>query len=172
MEEESPDFIDTFKLLAPYLALTVVTSLVAMMLFLRFAPGISAPPAVVSFDVIRYANAQRAVASAFLGKDKGQGVLEANETLHDLPKRAREAIRSIAGDGTLVVIKQAVVQGQTLDITEDVLKELGLPLAVPIADAPAWVMDELTPNALLGTLPVIQARPKPKNEATSNSELP
>lgn len=168
MQDDAPDFFETFKLLAPYLVLTAVATLVVVMLFLRFTPNLALPPPVVSFDVLRYTNAQRAVASAFIGKNAD--VLQANEALLDLPQRARATIQEVAGEGTLVVLKQAVIQGQTRDITDEVLTKLGLPVNVPVADSPAFVMDELTPNALIGVNPASRrpaaTPPAPdKNEA-------
>ena len=84
-------------------------------------------------------NAQRAVASSFI--KPGADVSGANELLLNLPERTRQTIAAVAGAGTLVVLKQAVVQGTTEDITDAVLKKLGLPLNVPTADATAYVMD-------------------------------
>lgn len=102
--------------------------------------------AVVSFDVMQYANAQRAVASAFLKKNAD--VSNANETLLGLSDRTRKAIEEVAGPGTLVVLKQAVVQGQTRDITEEVLKRLGLPTNAPTSDATAYILD-VAPTMLM-----------------------
>lgn len=138
---------DLFKLLAPFLALTAMGAVLLVVLMLRFMPaagGVS--PGVVSFDVIKYTNAQRAVASSFLKQNNDVG--QANELLLNLPARTREAIASAAGAGTLVVIKQAVVQGQMADITDDVLKRLGLPTNVPTADATSYALD-IAPTMLL-----------------------
>lgn len=170
MQDESPDFFETFKLLAPYLALTVLVTLMAVMLLLRFTPNLATPPAVVSFDVLRYTNAQRAVASAFIGKNAD--VLQANDALLDLPQRARATIQEVAGEGTLVVLKQAVIQGQTRDITEEVLTKLGLPVNVPVADSPAYVMDELTPNALIGVNPGSRRPTATQTAPAGNAALP
>lgn len=132
---------EVFKLLAPYLAATVVATLTAGVVLLKVLGmgTVGAGVGVVSFDVIKYTNAQRAVASTFLKRDADIG--HANELLLDLPKRTRDAISEVAGDGTLVVVKQAVVQGQTMDITDQVLKKLGLPTDVPTADATSYSLD-------------------------------
>ncbi len=131
---------DLLKLLAPFLALTAMSAVFLVALMLRFMPG-AAPgmTGVVSFDVIKYTNAQRAVASSFI--KPGSDVSQSSELLLNLPARTREAISASAGAGTLVVIKQAVVQGQMSDITDDVLKRLGLPTNVPTADATSYALD-------------------------------
>ena len=131
---------DLFKLLAPFLALTAVGAIFVVLLMFRFLPlGGHLSASVVAFDVIKYTNAQRAVASSFI--KPGADVSGANELLLNLPERTRQTIAAVAGAGTLVVLKQAVVQGTTEDITDAVLKKLGLPLNVPTADATAYVMD-------------------------------
>ena len=129
------------KVLAPFLAATVVVSLIAGVLLLRFVPAAATGGRVdiVSFDIIKFTNSQRAVASTFIKPNADIG--QANELLLKLPERARAVIKEIAGAGTLVVIKQAVVQGQTRDITDEVLGKLGLPTNVPTADATAYSLD-------------------------------
>jgi len=162
----SSEFVDTLKVLAPYLILTVVAALVVVMLMFRFTPSLMTPPSVVTFDVLRYTSAQRAVASAFIGRND-EDVAQANELLTTLPQRARAVIAEVAGPDTLVVLKQAVVQGQTRDITDEVLKRLGLPLNVPVADSPAFVLDEVTPNVMIGVNPASR-RPSQLTPATPN----
>lgn len=128
------------SILAPFLAGTVLVAVVLVVALLRWAPVLSPTPVdVVSFDVIKYTNSQRAVASAFLRP--GAETVEANELLLNLPARTRQAIQDKAGPGTLVVIKQAVVQGQVRDITDEVLTALGMPLNVPTSDATAFALD-------------------------------
>jgi hypothetical protein len=129
------------KLLAPFLAMTALAAFMAVVLFLRLAaPGVAGgAPAVASFDVVRYANAQRAVASAFLKSTADQ--TSANELLLNLSDRTRKTIAEVAGPNTLVVLKQSVVQGATRDITEEVLTKLGLPTNVPTADAVSYTLD-------------------------------
>lgn len=108
-------------------------------------------PKVVTFDVIKYANAQRAVASTFLSKSADTG--EASQILLDLPKRARDEISSVAGPSTLVLIKQSVVQGQFEDITDKVLTNLNLPTNVPTADSTAKYMNMAPTNLELQDIP-------------------
>lgn len=127
------------KLLAPYLAATAAATLLAAAVLVRFMPAASISVSVVTFDVLKFTNAQRAIASTFLKPDAD--ISKANEVLLKLPERTREVIAEVAGSGTLVVIKQAVVQGQTTDITDEVLKQLGLPTNVPTSDATAYNLD-------------------------------
>lgn len=134
MSEEESSTLEMFKALAPFLAGTVLVAVFVTLLMLRFLPGAAASTgSVVSFDVIKYTNAQRAVASAFLKREGDSS--EASALLLNLPDRTREAIRDVAGANTLVVVKQSVVQGTTVDITDAVLKKLGLPSNVPTSDS-------------------------------------
>lgn len=96
---------------------------------------------VVTFDVVKYANATRAVASNFLKQDAQAATADAGTLLLNLPERTREVIARIAGPGTLVMVKQGVVQGQSTDITDEVLKTLGLPTNVPTQDNAAYALD-------------------------------
>lgn len=146
------------RLLAPFLAMTALVAVVVMLLLLKFLPGspVGGGPSVVTFDVIRYTNAQRAVASTFLKQDADHA--SANELLANLSERTRSTIQSIAGQGTLVVLKQAVVQGQTRDITEEVLTELGLPTDVPTSDGASYSLD-VAPTMMLS--PPAPRQPKP-----------
>lgn len=141
---------DIAKEMAPFLILTALVAFLASVLFFKFALPLIAPgagaPTVVTFDVVRYANAQRAVASAFLRKEADQ--VAASEMLTGLPERTRKAIAEVAGGGALVVMKQAVVQGETRDITEDVLKKLGMPVNVPTSDGVAYTLD-VAPTMLM-----------------------
>lgn len=147
---EDLDTKELFKLLAPFLAMTAIVAAMATLLFLRFLPGASVSPSVVTFDIVKFTNSQRAVASAFLKSNAdGSG---ANELLTNLSERTRKAIRSVAGDGTVVMVRQTVVQGTTRDITDDVLKELGLPTDVPTSDAVRYYLDS-APTMML-TVPV------------------
>lgn len=132
---------EVLKVLAPYLLLTALSTLLLVIIYLKFAPvpGRNAPVMVVTFDIIKYTNAQRAVASVFLGK--AGDTAQAAETLSDLTERTREAIQEVAGKGTLVMVKQSVVQGQMMDITDEVLKRLKLPLDAPTADASEYAID-------------------------------
>ncbi len=163
--DQEPGLLAT---LGPYLAATVVAAVAATLLTLRLFPAVAptVSVSVVSFDIVKFTNAQRAVASSFVRP--GADVTATNELLLDLPKRTRSAIAEAAGPGTLVVLKQAVVQGQTTDITEAVLKKLGLPLNVPTADAPAYILD-VAPTSFFGvpapSRPAQPEAPQPRGPA-------
>lgn len=151
---------DLLKLLAPFLAMTAIATAMAVLLAIKFLPTfkLSAEASVVSFDVVKYTNAQRAVASTFLKRDGD--VAGANELLLNLPERARKTISEVAGDGTLVVVKQAVIEGTTRDITDEVLTRLGLPTEVPTADAPDYVLNT-APTSLFGNMIPKREAPPP-----------
>lgn len=160
---------ELLKLLAPFLAGTAVVTVAVLLLLLRLTPlgALAAAPSVVSFDVVKYTNSQRAVASSFL--KQGSDVSKASELLLNLPERTRQAIAEVAGPRTLVVLKQAVVQGQTADITDAVLTKLSMPINVPTADAASYSLDS-APTMLIapsGAKPLITPAP-----ASSASVLP
>lgn len=115
-------------MLVQVLAIAVLASGITLVA-LKFS-GLLSPPAVrvVTFDVLKYENAERAQAMKLMG-ESGAGAVA--PMLSYVSKRLRVAIRTAAGPGTLVVLSQAVVQGQTRDITDQVLQELGLPTKVP-----------------------------------------
>jgi len=137
-EQEDPWYL--IKLLAPYLSVTFIFSILVFVLILKYTPLGLSKPDMVTFDVIKYTNSQRAVASKFLNKNP-EAISQANELLIDLPERSKKAIEKVAGPGTLVVIKQSVVQGQYKDITDEVLDLLKLPKNVPTSDSTQYVMD-------------------------------
>ena len=132
------------KMLLPYLLGTALLSAMLVLGVLKFSGGgraaaVSQSSAVV-FDVVKLANAQRAVASAFLSKDSAQSADTAS-LLMDVSKRTRDAIRKVAGENTLVLVKQGVVSPELPDITDDVLKDLGLPTEVPTMDTMGYLTD-------------------------------
>lgn len=155
------------KILAPFLAMTALGAVFVMLVLVRFLPDVTTAPSVVSFDVVKYTNSQRAVASSFL--KPGADVAQVNEVLLNLPQRTRAAIEEVAGAGTLVVIKQAVVQGQTEDITDAVLKKLSMPTNVPTADGPAAAID-FAPT-MLGVMPSPGAQQSPAVAGTNNGQV-
>jgi len=117
------------------------TSLLAASIVLLFVHYTAfATPKIVTFDIIKYANANRAVASKFVGRDSNDDE-DATAMLIDVSKHTREAIREAAGPGTLVVISQSVIAGNTRDITDQVLTTLGLPTNVPTQDLTRRVID-------------------------------
>lgn len=136
------DTDSSLKATAATLAVACLLSTALALAVPRWIPTLapSSSVAVVSFDIVKFTNSQRAVASAFL-RPEANDAAKTNELLLNLPARTREAIKEVAGAGTLVILKQAVVQGQTTDITDEVLVKLGLPLDVPTADAAAYSLD-------------------------------
>jgi len=164
-----PSTKELAKLLAPFLAMTALVAFMAVILFLRFvSPSVGGAPAVVTFDVIRYANAQRAVASAFLKSSADQ--TSANEMLMNLSERTRKAINEAAGPGALVVLKQSVVQGATHDITEEVLTKLGLPTNVPTSDAVSYTLD-VAPTMMLRPVAARVPQKLPGEGKSSQAEV-
>ena len=126
--QEHHEYESVFMTLLPYLAGTVVVACLLMVMILKYSPlASSVEPRIVTFDSIKYINAQRAIMSKYLKGTEDS----APEVINQLSDRSKTAIRTIAGPNTLVVLKQAVVQGETHDITDEVLKELGLPTDVP-----------------------------------------
>lgn len=85
---------------------------------------------IVVFDMIKYMNAERAVASHFIG-DHGS---DSAALLLQVSKNIRVTIRQLAGPNTQVFVRQAVIQGEYRDITDEVLTKLGLPTNVPTTD--------------------------------------
>ena len=145
----------------PALLGTALFAATLVLVLLRYT-AVAAPPVVV-FDIIKYANAQRAVASRFLGSKNTE---EVAPILMEVSKKTRDTIREVAGTNTLVVIRQAVVLGETRDITDEVLKRLGLPTDVPTADPTRHALD-VAPT-LLGHSPVFSGEdgPRPTTDDT------
>lgn len=141
---------EIFKTLLPYLLCTAALTAAFVLGIVRLGHvGIHQGGGVgnvVTFDIIRYGNAQRAFAAKlkFLSNTDGQDAA----TLMDLSKKTRASIAKIAGNST-VILKQAVVQGDVPDITEDVLKDLGLPTNAPTQDPAAIAIDEAPTNFIL-----------------------
>ena len=102
---------------------------------------------IVTFDVVKLANAQRAVASAFIKPDAVAP--DAATALMAMQKNTREVIERVAGKGTLVLVRQAVVNRDLPDITDAVLRELGLPANAPTQNATAYTLDEAPTNLSL-----------------------
>ncbi len=116
---------------------------------------------VVVFDVVKMANAQRAMAARLLGKD----AVDAGDAavLAQVREGTRDTIRAVAGPGTVVLVKQAVVHTDIPDITDEVLRRLKLPTDVPSQDPAAAVLDP-TPT-ILG----LQPAPAPRKPANSGA---
>lgn len=95
---------------------------------------------VVVFDVVKLANAQRKVASALMGKDPSQAGEQA-ALLLEIQGRTRDVVREVAGPGTLVLVKQAVIHTEMEDITDAVLVKLRLPVDAPTQDLASGGID-------------------------------
>lgn len=166
--EEGSSFFSTLRALSPYLGVCILASVLATFgatwVLNRFVGySLSQPPQVVTFDLFKYLNAQRAVAEAFI-KPSSARSLSASQILANMPEKTRRAIAQVAGPGTLVVIKQAVVQGQTRDITDQVLRLLSLPTNVP---------STIGTPLLGGGLPVLKIEiPGSSDGAASSNQLP
>jgi hypothetical protein len=168
--ETGPGAKELFGLLWPYLLATAFVAVGLTVALMRLAP-IAAPlreqkPAVATFDVVRYINAQRAVASAFL--KQGADQVNAIATLSDLPLRTKEAIAAAAGPNTLVVEKSLIIQGATKDITSEVLKRLGLPADVPTSNAIKYSL-EAAPTMFMKPPPAYKPRTLPGESSLSGS---
>lgn len=130
------------KVLLPYLVITALVAATLVLAVLKFTGvggGQSGPANTVVFDVIKLANAQRAIASALIKQDEKS--TENAQLLLDVSKRTREVIAKVAGPNTLVLVKQGVVSPEMRDITDEVLTELGLPLKVPTQDTMTYLTD-------------------------------
>lgn len=97
---------------------------------------------VVVFDAVKFANAQRKVAAAFLRND-----MPAVSNPLAVQEETQQVIRAIAGRGTIVLLKQAVLLTDVPDITDDVLRAMKLPTDVPSFD-PAKVILDPAPTQL------------------------
>lgn len=91
---------------------------------------------VVVFDAVKFANAQRKVAAAFLRND-----MPAVSNPLAVQGETQQVIRTIAGRGTIVLLKQAVLITDVPDITDDVLRAMKLPTDVPSFDPAKVVLD-------------------------------
>jgi hypothetical protein len=130
------------KVLLPYLAVTALVAATLVLAVLKVTgvgSSVGGRQNAVVFDVIKLANAQRAVASAMI--KPSEEASENAQLLLDVSKRTRAAIVKVAGENTLVLVKQGVVSPELPDITEDVLKELGLPTKVPTQDTMTYLTD-------------------------------
>lgn len=143
--------------LLPYLIGTILITMLATITIVKYT-GIGGAKRVdvVTFDTLKYVNAQRLVFSKYIaGVDKS-----APEVINGLSDRARASITKIAGPNTLVVLKQSVVQGDGYDITDLVLADLGLPTTVPtnvkvdaIMGSPLTSLDQPPPAIMYNKVP-------------------
>lgn len=128
--------VSEFFSMVPLIGGTALISATLVIVLLRLTTV--AVPRVVTFDVVKYVNAERAIADKMFGKNDPAAVAP---SLLNISKNTREVIREVAGPHTLVVISQAIVQGQADDITDSVLKKLGLPTNVPTANPTDYALN-------------------------------
>jgi len=86
-------------------------------------------PQVVTFDTAKYVNARRAAASELLGTSQESDA--AVSTLARVDRGVRPAIEEAAGGAVVIVRQAAVLDGNLPDITDTVLRDLGLPTDTP-----------------------------------------
>jgi len=87
---------------------------------------------IVVFDPVKYGNAQRAVAASLMG-NSGPDADDQAMLFRQASSKLRGTIQAIAGNA-VVVVKQSIISGDVVDITDAVLIELGLPTNVPSID--------------------------------------
>lgn len=97
----------------------------------------AASQGMVTLDVVKLANAERALASKLWQKNAVD--------LTSISTRTRQVIQHYA-DGRLVIIKQATVGAQLPDITDKVLIALGLPTKVPTQLPSDYVLNPAPTN--------------------------
>jgi hypothetical protein len=97
----------------------------------------SGKPKIVTLDAVRLVNAERAAISGMLGANASRGDI-ALRMLH-IGRSVKATVRKVAGAGTIVVVKQAIVAGSVPDITTKVLKDLGLPLHAPTINLAKYI---------------------------------
>jgi hypothetical protein len=114
---------------APWVVGAILAAAVALVGVRVWAPSFSfgGTPRVVTFDPVKFANAQRAAASIMMVHPSADQSL----TMTEVAKQAEPVIQEEA-HGALVLVKQAVVVPQGIpDITDAVLTHFGLPTQVP-----------------------------------------
>ncbi len=156
--EAGLELVFTAKTLALLLALCVLLSVGISTTLLRWIVPPAPTGQFVIFDVVKFMNAQRRVASAFLVESKAEQQAEASLVLRAVPARVRSEI-DLAAAGAVVLVKQGVVGGNYLDITDSVLKALGLPTDVPTQNPVDYALDVAPTNWL--TPPASGRAPNP-----------
>ena len=119
------------------MAIIVAALLVAVGAVRVQGSSASAPSArIVTIDPVELANAERALASKLLTRHGNHPAARRRITLKlcRVGREMRATIRKVAGPGTIVLVKQAVIAGLVPDITKTVLAKLGLPAKVPTVD--------------------------------------
>lgn len=118
-------------------ALTVCVFVAGFWASNKFTDLGSSGPRIVTFDVIKLVNAQRQIAGGVVINDTDSFVL-----LNRVGKTTEQIIRSVAGEGTIVIIKAAMINSDIPDITDEVLVSLGLPTDAPGLDLGALLDKE------------------------------
>lgn len=136
--------------LAPFFVGTVIVSVFLTLLTFKYIPtfkNLSAPKVVV-FDITKYVNAQRSIASNYLTNDPSK-MAQTNELLVGISDRTKAAIEKYAGPGNLVMVKQGIIMGEMEDITDKVLNEVGLSSKVPTEDAVRAILNPVQTQSLV-----------------------
>lgn len=134
-------------------AVTICLAVVMSVAVVKYVPGLVPQKGVVVLDAVRLNNAFRQAAAPLIGKDQEGREVTATD-LSITGKRTMEVIRLVSR-GQLVLIKQATVGDSSLvDITSDVIAELGLSeaSATPLEDPDATI-DKLKRYTQDGTKP-------------------
>ena len=151
--------------LAPFFVGVIILSVFLTLLTFKYVPAFKtlSSPKVVVFDVTKYVNAQRSIASSYLTNDVAK-MAQTNELLMGLSDRTKVAIEKFAGPGTLVMVKQGVVAGEMEDITDKVLTEVGLSVKVPTEDAVRAVLNPTPTQSLVRDGPQINEMVKRREQ--------
>lgn len=158
--------------LAPFFVGAIILSIFLTLLAFKFIPAFKSlnAPKVVVFDITKYVNAQRSIASNYLTNDPSK-MAQTNELLMGLSDRTKAAIDKFAGPGTLVMVKQGVVSGEMDDITDKVLNEVGLSVKVPTEDAVRAVLNPVQTQSLVKDGPKINELAKKREQSEAASSL-
>ena len=119
--EETAGLQDNGVTITLVVIVAVVVCVLTCMLFWRFIPANSQQ--IVVFDVHKYVNAQRHI----LGKITGEVDLDGVSLVTSSSSNLNKILREVVSQNTVILVKSAVVNNLHLDITDDVLKVLGLP---------------------------------------------
>lgn len=116
---------------------------------------------IVTVDVAKLLNAQRMLAAGLLsGKDADITTIQA------VGQNLGAVIEQVAGAGTLVLVKQAVVvPAGTPDITDTVMQKLGLPTDAPTLDTGSY-LEPTGDTMLMATKAPKQNRDNSKREVS------
>ncbi len=152
-----------WSLIAAIVFFSAVISVSSTFFAGKAIPGLASAGNTVTFDAIRFTNAQRAVASQLAFKNSvSSAQATENAIILNQSARVEHTIRELVGPDTLVLVKQAVVDSEYPDITDEVLRRLGLPTNVPS------IQPDVSPDGYSEARRLLAA-PEPK---TSEGVLP